>query len=103
MSQYSVYIVAEEFKAMRKLPGNVRQRIRRAIDGLGENPKPPESKQLNLGEAARPGREVCRLRIGSWRVIYIVTEADKVVDVVAIRKRPPYDYGDLIDLLPENS
>jgi hypothetical protein len=24
---------------------------------------------------------------------------DKLVDVLAVRKRPPYDYGDLIQLL----
>jgi hypothetical protein len=29
------------------------------------------------------------------------TEAEKAVDVLAIRKRPPYDYGDLAQLLEE--
>jgi hypothetical protein len=28
-----------------------------------------------------------------------VTEADRAVDVLAVRKRPPYDYGDLEELL----
>jgi len=31
--------------------------------------------------------------------VYAVTEADKTIDVLAVRKRPPYDYGDLDQLL----
>jgi mRNA interferase RelE/StbE len=34
-------------------------------------------------------------------VLYAITEADKSVDVLAIRKRPPYDYGDLEELIEE--
>jgi mRNA interferase RelE/StbE len=31
--------------------------------------------------------------------VYAVTEAERAVDVLAVRKRPPYDYGDLEELL----
>ncbi len=34
-----------------------------------------------------------------WRIIYVVTDEDRLVDILAIRKRPPYDYGDLTELL----
>jgi mRNA interferase RelE/StbE len=30
-----------------------------------------------------------------WRVVYTVAEPAQVVDVLAIRRRPPYDYGNL--------
>jgi hypothetical protein len=30
-----------------------------------------------------------------------MSEQEKAVDVVAVRKRPPYDYGDLGELLGE--
>jgi len=30
-----------------------------------------------------------------------IHEDDKIVDVLAVRKRPPYDYGDLESLLTE--
>jgi mRNA interferase RelE/StbE len=43
--------------------------------------------------------ELRRLRIDRWRIVYAVTEADRIVDVLAVRKRPPYDYGDLAELL----
>jgi mRNA interferase RelE/StbE len=34
-------------------------------------------------------------------VVYTITDADHAVDVVAVRKRPPYDYGDLQELLAD--
>jgi len=39
------------------------------------------------------------MRIHNWRVVYLITEEQKAVDVVAVRKGPPYDYGDLAELL----
>ena len=43
--------------------------------------------------------ELRRLRLDNWRIVYAITEADKIVDVLAVRKRPPYDYEDLQTLL----
>lgn len=34
-----------------------------------------------------------------WRVIYAIDEEFQQVAVLAIRKRPPYDYEDISDLL----
>jgi mRNA interferase RelE/StbE len=98
MSPYSVYVVPSEFQAIKKLPGNVRHRVKRAIDDLANNPRPAESKQLNT-ELAQDEREIRRVRIDNWRIVYLITEAEKTIDVVAVRKRPPYDYGDLSELL----
>jgi len=99
MSQYSVHVVPDEFQAIKKLPGNVRHRIKRAIDDLAENPRPPESKRLDLGDAEEAENEIWRLRVANWRIVYLITETEKTIDVVAVRKRPPYDYGDLAQLL----
>jgi mRNA interferase RelE/StbE len=74
----------------------MRQRVRKAIEGLRENPRPAKSKALDVPDLES---EVRRLRLDRWRIIYAVTEADEIVDVLAIRKRPPYDYGDLESLL----
>ncbi|MGQ9682523.1 MAG: type II toxin-antitoxin system RelE family toxin, partial [Anaerolineae bacterium] len=43
--------------------------------------------------------EARRLRLERWRIVYVVTEDDQTVDILAVRKRPPYDYGDLAALL----
>jgi mRNA interferase RelE/StbE len=65
---------------------------------LAENPRPAKSKALNLPDLPV---EVRRLRLERWRIIYAITVADDAVDVLAVRKRPPYDYGDLENLLKD--
>ena len=102
MSSYTVYVTPAALVAAKNLPGHVRQRVKRAIDDLQTEPRPAESKELDFPEAKQPSGnkvEVRRLRLDKWRVLYTIHEAHKVVDVLAIRKRPPYDYGDLGNLL----
>ena len=61
-----------------------------AVGALAEKPRPAKSKALDV-----PGvhSEVRRLRLDRWRIVYAITEADEAIDVLAVRKRPPYDYG----------
>ena len=99
MSRYTVYVVPDDFRSIKPLPGHMRQRVSRAIDELADNPRPSYSKQLEVADMEDPAREVRRLRIDNWRVVYLVSEDEQTVDVVAVRKRPPYDYGDLAQLL----
>jgi mRNA interferase RelE/StbE len=95
---YTVYVIPLAWTEIKTLPGNMRQRVKRAIDALADNPHPAGSLVLDVPESER---ELCRLRLDRWRIVYAVTEAEKTVDVLAVRKRPPYDYGDLEDLLEE--
>jgi mRNA interferase RelE/StbE len=96
MSRYAVYITSHAWDEIKDIPGNIRQRIKRAIDELEENPHPSNSKQLELDEI---DRQVCRIRLDKWRIVYMVDESEHTIDVLAIRKRPPYDYGDLTTLI----
>jgi len=104
VSQYQIFVTPSALREIKQLPGHVRQRARRAIGDLQDNPRPPSSTALDLSESL-PHRglecEVRRLRLEKWRIVYTVTEAVKVVDVLAVRRRPPYDYGDLQQLLGE--
>ena len=98
MSHYTIYVIPDAWDAIRNLPGHVRQRVRRAIGALADDPRPHQSKELNVSGFER---ELRRLRFGHWRVVYAITEGDNAVDVLAVRKRPPYDYGDLGKLIEE--
>jgi mRNA interferase RelE/StbE len=100
MSRYTVYVLPEEFRRI-KLPGHVRQRVKYAIDELADDPRPTQSKELDVPDREVPGREVRRVRLDNWRIVYVVSDDEKAVDVVAVRKRPPYDYGDLGEILGE--
>jgi mRNA interferase RelE/StbE len=98
VNRYTVYVIPRAWKDIKDLPGNVRQRVKRAVEALAGNPRPSKSKALDVPDFEH---ELRRLRLDRWRIVYAVTDTDKAVDVLAVRKRPPYDYGDLGQLLAE--
>jgi len=98
MSRYKIYIVPDAWKEIGTLPGHMRQRVKRAIESLAGDPRPSKSKLLDTPDMKIT---LCRLRLDRWRIVYAISEDDKIVDVLAVRKRPPYDYEDLERLLNE--
>ena len=84
MSQYRVYVTPEALAEIKDLPGNIRQRIRQAIKGLAHQPNFAQSKQLQFNI---PDRQLFRIRLDNWRIIYAVTESENAIDVLAGRKR----------------
>ena len=98
MSQYRVFVTPQALAEIRDLPGNIRQRVRQSIRELAHNPHPSQSKPLDFPE---PDRQLFRLRLDHWRVIYAITESEKAIDIMAVRKRHPYDYGGLEKLLED--
>ena len=98
MTPYQVFITPRALQEAKELPRHMRQRIRRAIQELADDPRPANSKELDVHGLTQEAR---RLRLDKWRVVYAITATDTIVDVLAVRKRPPYDYGDLNALLGE--
>jgi mRNA interferase RelE/StbE len=100
MDLYQIYLAPQVYREIKALPGHVRRKIKQAIAGLASQPRPTQSKTLNL-----PGSdlEARRLRLDKWRVVYAVSEDERTVSILAVRKRPPYDYQDLLDLLAGNA
>jgi mRNA interferase RelE/StbE len=77
---YEVFILRSAQKALADLPERDYQRVCRAIRALRDNPRPPGSKKLT-------GREGWRLRIGAYRVIYEIDDAQRRVTILAIGHR----------------
>ncbi len=94
-----VWIKDEAKAEARALPGHVKQRVRQAILMLAEDPRPLASREMRT--AANVALEVRRVRLDRWRIVYAVDEEWKEVGVLAVRRRPPYAYDDLDDLLRE--
>lgn len=46
MSHYTIYVTPEAWQEIRALPGNMRQRVRRAIQALCDDPRPSQSQAL---------------------------------------------------------
>ena len=90
MNAYRLRISRSVKRQVDRLPGHIRQRVRRLIDGLGKNPRPDNAKELrNL-----PGRY--RVRLNGWRVIYKVDDDALQVIILAVKcKRGPETYQGL--------
>ncbi len=65
-------------KEMRNLSGDVRKRLGRAIRQLEHDTFPPAPKLLK-------GREEFRLRVGEYRILYLVST--EVVTIAAVGHR----------------
>lgn len=78
---YSVGLRPAAARRLRKLPRVVQRRIARTLDGLAQHPRPTGAKKL-VGE-----RSMYRVRVGSYRVVYRVSDAERSVEVTHIAHR----------------
>ena len=65
---------------MRKIDPQDRTRIQGAIALLGEDPRPPGAKALQ-------GRDGMRVRVGNYRIIYIIQDDVLLIVVVTVGHR----------------
>ena len=96
MKRYEVYVTPAAWREIKDLPGYMKQRVKRAINDMVSDPRLPGSEPL---EVPGCGADVRRVRFDRWRLLYAVSESEGIVDILAVRKRPPYDYGDLSELI----
>lgn len=97
---YDLFLEPEVHTTRDDLPGNIRQRVRRAIDALSSTPRPPESAAMDTTDLElRAGVELRRIRMERWRIVYAVCDEEQWVWVLTVRRRPPYDYDDLPELI----
>lgn len=87
----------------------MRTRVRRAIDQLVDNVRPHHS--LTMTPLFAIDLEVRRIKIEHWRIKYNResllnwfsqhASCDAEVGILAVHKRPPYQYDDLEELLTD--
>ena len=100
MSLLDLWIEPDAYQARKLLPGHVRQRIKREIEGLTSEPRPPSSRELDVtGLNVLQDVEFRRVRLEHWWILYALNLAEGWVWVLSIQRRPPYDYEDLSDLV----
>jgi mRNA interferase RelE/StbE len=84
VSDLGTYVVQYDPRAMKeltKLDRLVARRIARAVDGLGAQPRPPGARSL----VGYPG--LWRIRIGDYRVVYAIKDAELVVLALRVAHR----------------
>lgn len=98
--EYSLFIEPEVHAARRSLPGHIRQRVHRLISDFASTPRPANSRKLTTQSLSLPAEvEIYRVRLDKWRIVYAVNDSEAWVWVLAIHRRPPYDYADLPELI----
>ncbi|MCX6615078.1 MAG: type II toxin-antitoxin system RelE/ParE family toxin [Acidobacteria bacterium] len=81
MADYRVVLARSAEREFFQLPGDVQERVRRAIDKLGRNPRPPGVKKLH------GANQLWRIRVGDYRCIYRIEDRERLVDVTHVRHR----------------
>jgi len=78
---YALRLARSARKELEALPGAMLARIARQLDQLSTQPRPPGCKKL------RGTRDVWRIRVGDFRIIYRIDDAARLIEVQAIRDR----------------
>ncbi len=81
MSNYSVEVKPSARKELEALPDNMLARVLRKMDSLRSAPRPAGCKML------RGYKDLWRVRVGDWRVVYIIDDAAKLISITRIAHR----------------
>jgi mRNA interferase RelE/StbE len=78
---HEVYLERAAERDLKRLPAEVFHRIIPHIRALADNPRPPGCRKLAGSESD------WRLRVGDYRIIYEVDDAESTVRVFRVRHR----------------
>ena len=81
MADYSVIFARSARKELESLNAALVKRIFPKIEALAKEPRPKGCRKLK-GE-----KNLWRIRVGDYRVIYAIYDERKVIDIIAIRHR----------------
>ncbi len=81
---FSVTITSRAERELRRLDRPVKNRIVTAILSLGSDPRPPGCLKVKSEEG------VWRIRIGDWRVGYIIEDEKQEVVVIRVGHRSEF-------------
>lgn len=81
MGKYSVEVKVSARKELDALPDLVLARVIRKLESLADVPRPAGCKKL------KGYKDQWRIRIGDWRVVYLIDETVKLVSIMRIAHR----------------
>ena len=81
MAAYAVVFARSARKELQNLDPQVARRILKQVEALVNDPRPSGVVKL---EGAT---DLWRIRVGQWRVVYRISDRERLVDVVAVRHR----------------
>ncbi len=78
--RYEVRFKPAAAKELAKLPAEIQQRIAPKIDALASAPRPPGAEKL-------AGEDAWRIRVGDYRIVYMIEDRMLLVLVVHVGNR----------------
>jgi len=81
MADYSIVFARSARKELESLSAKLVQRIFPTIEALAKEPPPKGCRKLTAE------KNLWRLRVGDYRVIYTIDDDKQAIDVVAVRHR----------------
>jgi len=81
VAKYSLEIKHSAQRELDSLDDSVFTRIDRKILALADNPRPAGRKKL------RGYKDQWRVRVGDWRVVYLINDAAKLVTITRVAHR----------------
>jgi mRNA interferase RelE/StbE len=86
VTSYRVALTASADKELNSLPVKMIARMMPRLENLATTPRPPGCKKL------RGGDKEWRIRIGDYRIVYVIDDDAKTIDVTRIaHRREVYD------------
>jgi len=79
--KYKIEIKKSVFKTLRRLDIKTTEKIKKAIDKLGDEPRPVGYKKLVDEE------NLYRIRVGNYRIIYEIQDRVLVIVILYIARR----------------
>jgi mRNA interferase RelE/StbE len=81
VGDYSVEVKPSARKELEALPDNLLARVLQKMDSLRSAPRPAGCKKL------KGYKDQWRVRVGNWRVVYIIDDVAKLVSIARIAHR----------------
>ena len=81
MADYTITFARPARKELETLPAAVAERVLKKIEALSNNPRPGGSIKLH------GSRNLWRVRVRDYRIVYSIDDSAKMVDVSVIRHR----------------
>ena len=81
MEKYEIIFARSARKELESLDHKIIEKIFPKIEGLSGNPRPQNCRKL------QGSRNLWRMRVGDYRVIYSINDKTYLIDIIAIRHR----------------
>lgn len=81
MPDYAIILARSARKELEALDPQIIERVFARIEALASDPRPTGSRKL------RGSRNLWRVRVGDYRIIYGLDDRRRVVDIVRVRHR----------------